>query len=164
MTSEMTRESETRWRSTTLPSTEALAKAKTKAKGRGAKQRIKVRQTRQRVLRVQKEKVTSHEIARHEATKTKTVNEVESERTDVDDSKRVCVHDWKTVDDITLSQRGCEGHEDGLVMIDSGASVNVGPGWFGESALNSRVVQSDYTPRVRKATGLVESRQFTETM
>ena len=36
---------------------------------------------------------------------------------------------------VSLSQSGCEVHEDGLVMIDSGASVNVRPKWFGESAL-----------------------------
>ena len=37
------------------------------------------------------------------------------------------------VKDVSLSQSGCEGHEDGLVMIDSGASVNVCRKWFGES-------------------------------
>ena len=39
------------------------------------------------------------------------------------------------VKDVRSSQSGCEGHEDGLVMIDSGASVNVCPKWFGESVL-----------------------------
>ena len=29
------------------------------------------------------------------------------------------------ISDATLSQNGCEEREDGLVMIDSGASVNV---------------------------------------
>ena len=31
------------------------------------------------------------------------------------------------VKDVSLSQCGCEVHEDGLVMIDSGASINVCP-------------------------------------
>ena len=39
------------------------------------------------------------------------------------------------VKDVGLSQSGCEEIEHGLVMIDSGASVNVCPKWFGESIL-----------------------------
>ena len=34
--------------------------------------------------------------------------------------------------DVGLSPSGCEVHEDGLVMIDSGASDHVCPKWFGE--------------------------------
>ena len=41
----------------------------------------------------------------------------------------------KSFIDVTLSQSSCDSHEDGLVMIDSGASVNVCPKWFGEPAL-----------------------------
>ena len=33
------------------------------------------------------------------------------------------------ISDVTLSQNGCAEREDGLVMIDSGASVNVCPSW-----------------------------------
>ena len=39
------------------------------------------------------------------------------------------------VKDVGLSQSGCEVDEEGLVMIVSGASVNVCPRWFGESIL-----------------------------
>ena len=39
-----------------------------------------------------------------------------------------------TLNDVTLSQSGCQGHEDGLVIIDSGASVNDCSKWFGKSA------------------------------
>ena len=39
------------------------------------------------------------------------------------------------VKDVSLNRSGCEGHEGGLVMIGSGASVNVCPKWFGESVL-----------------------------
>ena len=39
------------------------------------------------------------------------------------------------VKDVRLSPSGCEVHQDGLVMIDSGASANVCPKWFGESIL-----------------------------
>ena len=39
------------------------------------------------------------------------------------------------VKDVSLSQSGCEVREDGLVMIDSEASVNVCHKWFGKSTL-----------------------------
>ena len=53
------------------------------------------------------------------------------------------------VKDVSLSQSGCEGHEDGLVMIDSGASVNVCPKWFRESVLE----KSDRPVQLRGADG-----------
>ena len=37
--------------------------------------------------------------------------------------------------DVSLSQNGCEINEDGLVMMDCGASINVCPKWFVESTL-----------------------------
>ena len=39
------------------------------------------------------------------------------------------------ISDVTLSQHGCEVHEDGLVIIDSGASVNVHPNCLAKSKL-----------------------------
>ena len=53
------------------------------------------------------------------------------------------------ISDVTLSQGGCAEREDGLVMIDSGASVNVCPKWFGKSKLQ----QSDGATRLRGADG-----------
>ena len=65
-------------------------------------------------------------------------------------SKIVCVHDCDNiVKYVSLSQSGCEGHEDGLVMIDSGASVNVCSKWYGESVLE----KSDGSVRLRGADG-----------
>ena len=53
------------------------------------------------------------------------------------------------IDDVNLSQDGCVAREDGLVMIDSGASVNVCPKWFG----NSKLEQSDGAICLRDANG-----------
>ena len=55
----------------------------------------------------------------------------------------------KTVKNVSLSKSGCESHDDGLVIIDSGASVNAGPQWFGESALEN----PDGSVRLRGADG-----------
>ena len=53
------------------------------------------------------------------------------------------------VKDVSLSQSGCGVSEDGLVMIDSGASVNVCPKWFGKSTLQ----KSDGSVLLRSAVG-----------
>ena len=53
------------------------------------------------------------------------------------------------VKDVSLSQSGCEVGEDGLVTIDSGASVNVCPKWFGKSTLQ----KSDGSVLLRGADG-----------
>ena len=53
------------------------------------------------------------------------------------------------ISDVTLSQDGCAEREDGLVMIDSRASVNLCPKWFGKSKLQ----QSDGATRLRSADG-----------
>ena len=53
------------------------------------------------------------------------------------------------VKDVSLSQSGCEVSEDGLVMIVSGASVNVCPKWFGKSTLQ----KSDGSVLLRGADG-----------
>ena len=50
-------------------------------------------------------------------------------------NKRVLFTIENIVNDVSLSHRGCESHEDGLVMSDSGASINVCPKRFGFSAL-----------------------------
>ena len=51
--------------------------------------------------------------------------------------------------DVNLSQDGCVEREDGLVMIDSGASVNVCPKWLG----NSKLEQCDGAMCLRGANG-----------
>ena len=53
------------------------------------------------------------------------------------------------INDVNLSQDGCVEREDGLVMIDSGASVNVCPKWFG----NAKLEQSDGATCLRGANG-----------
>ena len=98
-----------------------------------------------------------------------TVKEVEGERLDVDAAKEVVFTNGNMVNDVTLSQRGCECHEDGLVMIDTGASVKVCSKWSGESALEQsdgavRLQGGKNTPRVRKATNLVEHLSTVETV
>ena len=54
---------------------------------------------------------------------------------DSDAAKQFVFTIASVVTDVSLSQSGCGSHEDGLVTIDSGASVNVSSKWFGESAL-----------------------------
>ena len=51
------------------------------------------------------------------------------------------------INDVNLSHDGCVEREDGLVMIDSGASVNVCPKCFG----NSKLEQSDGATCLRGA-------------
>ena len=53
------------------------------------------------------------------------------------------------VKDVSLSQSGCEVSKDGPVMIDSGASDNVCPKWFGKSTLQ----KSDGSVLLRGADG-----------
>ena len=117
----------------------------------------------------------------------KMVDEVEVENANADESGKEYVYTSEhEVNVVNLSQSGCgvnkieerktardwdpRTHE-GLVMIDSGASVNVCPKWFG----NSRLEQSDGatclrgangkpTPRIRKATDLVENLRSDETV
>ena len=63
------------------------------------------------------------------------VNEVKGAKVDADAAEEFeCTID-NTVKDVTMSQSGCESHEDRLVTIDSGASVNVCSKWFGRSAV-----------------------------
>ena len=55
----------------------------------------------------------------------RTVNEVEGAKVYSDAAKEFVLTIENIVKDISLSHSGCEGHEDGLVMIGSGASVSV---------------------------------------
>ena len=61
--------------------------------------------------------------------------EAEGAKVDSDAAKEFLYAIENVVKDVSLSQSGCEVNEDGLVMIDSGASVNVCLKWFGESIL-----------------------------
>ena len=65
----------------------------------------------------------------------KIVNEVEGAKVESDAGKEFVFAIENVIRDVSLSQSGCEVHQDGLVMIDSGASVNVCPKWFGNSFL-----------------------------
>ena len=62
------------------------------------------------------------------ANQDKTVNEVEGAKVNSDAAKEFVF----LIENVV---KGCEVNEHGLVMIDSGASVNVCPKWFGESVL-----------------------------
>ena len=77
----------------------------------------------------------------------KIVNEVEGAKVESDAGKELVFAIENVIRDVSLSQSGCEVHQDGLVMIDSGASVNVCPKWFGNSVLG----KSDWSvqPEVR---------------
>ena len=75
------------------------------------------------------------------------------------------------IKDVNLSQGGCAEREDGLVMIDSGVSVNVCPKWFGNSKLEQsdgatclRGANGKPAPGIRKATDLVENLRSDETV
>ena len=54
---------------------------------------------------------------------------------DIDAATKFVFTIENTSKDVSLSQRGGESHVDGLVMIDSGASVNVCPMWFAATVL-----------------------------
>ena len=101
-------------------------------------------------------KGTSRETVGREQTKTKTVNEVEGAKADSDAAKEFVFAIENVVKDVSLSQFGCEVNEDGLVMIDSGASVNVCPKWFGESILQEFRSASR---RFTKITGFIRARR-----
>ena len=63
--------------------------------------------------------------------------------------RNTCFAVENEINDVNLSQDGCVEREDGLVMIDSGASVNVCPKWLG----NSKLEQSDGATCLRGANG-----------
>ena len=77
------------------------------------------------------------------------MNEVEVENVNAEPGKEYVYTIEHEINDVNLSQDGCVEREDGLVMIDSGASVNVCPKWFG----NSKLEQSDGATCLRGANG-----------
>ena len=77
------------------------------------------------------------------------VNEVEVENVNAEPGKEYVYTIEHEINDVNLSQDGCVEREDGLVMIDSGASVHVCPKWFG----NSKLEQSDGATCLRGANG-----------
>ena len=77
------------------------------------------------------------------------VNEVEVENVNAELGKEFVFTVENEINDVNLSQDGCAERGDGLVMIDSGASVNVCPKWLG----NSKLVQSDGATCLRGANG-----------
>ena len=79
----------------------------------------------------------------------KKVNEVEAENANAETGKEVVFTIENVISEVTLSRDGCAEREDGLVMIDSGASVDVCLKWFGKSKLQ----QSDGVTRLRGADG-----------
>ena len=81
----------------------------------------------------------------------KMVNEVEVENVNAEPGKEYVYTIEHEINGLNLSQDGCVGREDGQVMIDSGASVNVCPKWFG----NSKLEQSDGATCLR---GAIENR------
>ena len=79
----------------------------------------------------------------------KMVNEVEAENVNDEKGEEFVFTIENVINAVTLSQDGCAEREDELVMIDSGASVNVCPMWFGKSKLK----QSDGITCLRGANG-----------
>ena len=77
------------------------------------------------------------------------LHEVEAENANVETGTEFVFPIENVISDVTLSQDGCAEREDGLVMVDSGASVNVCPKWFGKSKLR----QSGGATRIRGADG-----------
>ena len=65
----------------------------------------------------------------------KMVNEVEVENVNAEPGKEFVFTVENEINVVNSSQDGCAEREDGLVMIDSGASVDVCPKWFGNSRL-----------------------------
>ena len=76
---------------------------------------------------------------------------------DVDAAKEFVFAIDNTIIDVRLSQSGGESHEIGLVMTDSGASVNVCPKWLGESALQTPEGKSDSEARTGEHSKSTES-------
>ena len=79
----------------------------------------------------------------------KSVNKVEIDKVNAETGREFVFTIENVISDVTLSQNGCEEHEDGLVMIDSGASANVCSKLFGKS----KMPQFDGAIRLRSADG-----------
>ena len=102
------------------------------------------------MLRVRKERALANQD--------RTAHEAAGAKVGSDASKEFVFTIENIVKDVSLSQSVCEVHEDGLVMIDSGASVNVCPKWFGECVLE----KSDESVQLRVRTE--EHSKITETV
>ena len=85
------------------------------------------------------------------------MNEVEGAEVDSDAAKEFVFTIENVVKDVSLSQSGCGVHEDGLVMIDSGASVNICPKWFGESLLENQTDQFNSEVRTEEHSKITEN-------
>ena len=68
------------------------------------------------------------------------VNEVEVENVNAELGKEFVFTVENEINVVNSSQDGCAERGDGLVMIDSGASVDVCPKWFGNSRLETSLI------------------------
>ena len=96
------------------------------------------------------------------------MNEVGGAEADSDTAKEFVFTIFNVVNDDSLSQSGCEVVEDGLMVIASGASVNVCPQVVRkiDSSEIRRISSSPMcrrkdTPRLREASNLAEDRKTT---
>ena len=154
----MTRRNHTRGKLTTWAKTEAKAKATAQAKA-GAKAKATAQASAKAKERSPTNMIkgaTCAERKMHfardrwsQAKQNRTVYEVEGAKVDSGEAKEFVFTIENIVNDVSLSQSCCEVHEDGLVMIDSGASVNVCPKWFAETVLE----KSDGSVELRGADG-----------
>ena len=101
---------------------------KGKSKGKGTKPAI------QRVLRVRRKRALRTRLL---VTSKPRQNSQRGERCKVDSDagKEFVFAVENAAKNVSPSHSGCEINEDGLVMIDSGASVGVCPKWFGASGV-----------------------------
>ena len=138
-----------------------MAKKQRQGPGQRQRRRRKARRTRQRVLRVRKERSLRTRDYFSRIHHDKTVNELEGASVAADEAKTNVYTNGNTVN-----------HEAALIMFDTEVSVNVCSSWLGEPALEQlhgsvRFRGADgrtNTPRVRKATDLVENRKSAETI
>ena len=152
----------TRWK---LATAKATPKAKVKSKCKGAKpDRL------DKECHVCGKKLPFARDCWSRAKQDRTVNEAECAKVDSDAATEFVFTIENIVKDVSLSQSGCEGHRDGLVMIDSGAAVNVFPSGLENLFLRIRRISSTPrcgrkdTPRLRKVSNLVKNRKPPETM
>ena len=76
------------------------------------------------------------------------MNELDGAKAEPDTAKEIVFAIENVVKDVSLSQSCCEVSEDNLVMMDSGASVNVYPKWFGKSTLQK---SDGSTPKTKES-------------
>ena len=109
---------------TTLANTKAKAKSKATAKAKAKKTiaRVKAKEQSPTNKTNRAARAKGSHFARDCWSRThqdKTVNEVEGAKVNADAAKEFVFTIENTVQDVSLSQSGCESHDDGLVMIDS---------------------------------------------